>query len=222
MPACRSRPRCGHAGALTMQRYVLVDASARPDTPQALRYYLQDLPHLPHRSLFARQPEAEHADLGPWLVQLPEFGQAPIEGWLRALELGHPAVAWLASAGDFDAVFDHLETCLDLRRPNGTLALLRYWDGRVFVRLQRILTANQRLQLLGPIARWRTRVLGEDVVVSLSATDGQEHSDARDHRAAGRLAAVTRSLAIAAQARAGDTARSWPRGGAPVAPGAAR
>lgn len=77
MPACRSRPRCGHAGALTMQRYVLVDASARPDTPQALRYYLQDLPHLPHRSLFARQPEAEHADLGPWLVQLPEFGQAP-------------------------------------------------------------------------------------------------------------------------------------------------
>ncbi|RBI46255.1 DUF4123 domain-containing protein, partial [Xanthomonas oryzae pv. oryzae] len=182
-------------------------------------YYLQDLPH---RSLFARQPEAEHADLGPWLVQLPEFGQAPIEGWLRALELGHPAVAWLASAGDFDAVFDHLETCLDLRRPNGTLALLRYWDGRVFVRLQRILTANQRLQLLGPIARWRTRVLGEDVVVSLSATDGQEHSDARDHRAAGRLAAVTRSLAIAAQARAGDTARSWPRGGAPVAPGAAR
>ncbi len=106
MPACRSRPRCGHAGALTMQRYVLVDASARPDTPQALRYYLQDLPH---RSLFARQPEAEHADLGPWLVQLPEFGQDPIEGWLRALEQGHPAVAWLDSAGNFDAVFDHLK-----------------------------------------------------------------------------------------------------------------
>lgn len=147
-----------------MHRYVLIDAAARPDTPQAIGHHAQDLQH---RSLFAHQPEAEHADLGPWLMQLPEHGQSPVESWLLALEHNHPAVAWLTSEAAFEPVFAHLEGQLDIALADGSLALLRYWDTRVFRRLQRVMTAQQRLDLLGPIDIWRARVgaWGIEVVV---------------------------------------------------------
>ncbi|MBO1748394.1 DUF4123 domain-containing protein [Stenotrophomonas sp. SI-NJAU-1] len=141
-----------------MNRYAIVDAAAYADTYKALAWYAQDLPH---RSLFARQPEAAHASIGPWLLQLPAQAHTQVDGWLRALELDRPVVAWLTSEAGFEAVFQHLEACLDLCRPNGRLALLRYWDGRVFLRLQRAFTLQQRRQLMGPLAWWRFQILGQ-------------------------------------------------------------
>ncbi len=149
-----------------MNRYVIVDAAAYADTPKALAWYAQDLPH---RSLLARQPEAAHASVGPWLLQLPAQSHTQVDGWLRALELDKPVVAWLRSEAGFEAVFQHLEACLDLHRPNGTLALLRYWDGRVFLRLQRAFTLQQRRQLMGPLRQWCFQMLGQHYALERDA-----------------------------------------------------
>ena len=149
-----------------MNRYVIVDAAAYADTAKALAWYAQDLPHRP---LLARQPAAAHASLGPWLIQLPAQHQTPVDGWLRALEMNKPVVAWLSSEAGFEAVFQHLEACLDLRRPSGKLALLRYWDGRVFLRLQRAFTLQQRRELMGPLRQWRFQMLGQHYALERDA-----------------------------------------------------
>ncbi len=149
-----------------MNRYAIVDASAYADTPKALAWYAQDLPH---RSLFARQPEVASAAVGPWLLQLPAHVHTQVDGWLRALELNKPVVAWLTSEAEFEVVFQHLEACLDLRRPSGKLALLRYWDGRVFLRLQRAFTLQQRRQLMGPLLQWHFQMLGESYTLDREA-----------------------------------------------------
>ncbi|AWH54018.1 hypothetical protein C1924_12920 [Stenotrophomonas sp. ESTM1D_MKCIP4_1] len=154
-----------------MNRYVIVDAAAYADTPKALAWYAQDLPH---RALLARQPEAAHASVGPWLLQLPAQAHTQVDGWLRALEQDRPVVAWLRSDAGFEAVYQHLETCLDLRRPNGNLALLRYWDGRVFLRLQAAFTLQQRRQLMGPLRQWRFQMLGERYTLDREALHATE------------------------------------------------
>ena len=143
-----------------MHRYALIDAAARPDTAQALRYYTQG--HVA-RSLFERQPEAHLADKGPWLAELD--GNVGLDGWLRALERQPGAVARLESQASFKDVFEHLEACIDIRMSNGKLAMLRYWDGRAFWRLQGALKSEQRKALLGPIRRWSVYIGEQPFVV---------------------------------------------------------
>ncbi len=149
---CQVRHRV--PGALTVHTYVIIDCAVRSDAALNLRFYASDLPH---RSLFWGQPEAKHADAGPWLVQTD--GSAALHGWLNALEgTGHgvPCVSYLSSAEDFEAVFTHLQSFLDLRLSNGASALFRFWDPRVFQRLQRVLTREQLHSLMSPFSEWRT------------------------------------------------------------------
>lgn len=142
-------------------RYALIDAASSPDIPKTLAFYTQG--HKA-RSLFARQPEAKHADSGPWLAVLD--GNSSLDSWLRALQLRPGAVATLESQADFEQVFEHLEQCLDMRLSSGALALLRYWDGRVFLRLQGVLADEQKRALLGPIECWTVRLLGRTFVAT--------------------------------------------------------
>lgn len=136
--------------------YALIDAAARPDTPHALRYYTNGHPA---RSLFARQPESAHADAGPWLAALD--GNAGLRNWLHALDMQPGAVARVSADVAFDALFDHLEQCLDLRLADGSLALFRFWDGRALYRFWRVMTPAQRKAFLGPVLRWSVRLQGQ-------------------------------------------------------------
>lgn len=142
-------------------RYALIDAASSPDTPKALAFHT---PGYKARSLFARQPEARHADSGPWLAVLD--GNSGLDSWLRALQLRPGAVAILESQAGFEQVFEHLEQCLDMRLPSGELAMLRYWDGRVFLRLQGVLSDEQKRALLGPVQSWTVRLLGRTFVAT--------------------------------------------------------
>jgi hypothetical protein len=154
VPAGSRQERDGISGALTMHTYLIVDCAVRADAARTLRFYAQDLPH---RSLFLGQPEAKHADAGPWLVQVD--GNTGLHGWLNALEgTGDcvPCVSYLSSTEDFEAIFAHLQSFLDLRLSNGSSALFRFWDPRVFKRLQRILTPDQSHSLMAPFSEWRT------------------------------------------------------------------
>lgn len=135
-------------------RFVLVDVSPDPQYPQVLTWHAQSA-GLTCRSLFERQPEADLVDAGPWLAALPDepFAQ-PMIAWITLVERAGPCVAWLESDADFEALFDHLEAQLDIELSDGDLAMCRFWDPRVWQRLQRILTLDQRLELLGPVDTW--------------------------------------------------------------------
>ncbi|MDV9042025.1 DUF4123 domain-containing protein [Stenotrophomonas sp. RAC2] len=137
-----------------MYTYLIVDCAVRPDAARTLRFYAQDLLH---RSLFHGQPEAKHADVGPWLVKLD--GVTVLDGWLNALErTGNcvPCVSHLKSNRDFETVFAHLQSFLDLHLSDGSRALFRFWDPRVFTRLQRVLTREQLQGLMAPFSEWCT------------------------------------------------------------------
>lgn len=135
-----------------MTRFVIIDALTRPDTLKAILFYAEELPH---RCLFDGQSEAALAHVGPWLVQLSEHGPSNIEAWLRALERNDGAVTWLTSDASFGALFQHLQNQLDITLGDGSLALLRFWDGRTFHRLEWVLTLEQMLELMGPVSNWR-------------------------------------------------------------------
>ena len=86
-------------------------------------------------------------------------GSTGLHGWLNALEgTGDcvPCVSYLKSNCDFETVFAHLQSFLDLRLSNGASALFRFWDPRVFKRLQRVLTPEQSQSLMAPFSDWRT------------------------------------------------------------------
>lgn len=141
-------------------RFVLVDCAADPLLHRALVWHAERA-GLQHRSLFERQPEAEHTHAAPWLMALPiETQQRDLMSWLGLIERCYPCLGWLASEAPFDPLFDHLEEQLDAELPDDSLAILRFWDPRAWVRLQRILKPDQALTLMGPVLEWQVTLNG--------------------------------------------------------------
>ncbi|AWH53226.1 hypothetical protein C1924_08550 [Stenotrophomonas sp. ESTM1D_MKCIP4_1] len=138
--------------------YALIDTAVRSDAKQVLMWHTQGCPSTV-RSLFARQPERNHAHAGPWLVALD--GNSGLQAWLQTLDMEMGAVAWLTADVGFESLFEHLETCLDIRLSDGGLALFRFWDGRVFWRIQSVLRLEQRRALMGPVTRWALQINGQ-------------------------------------------------------------
>ncbi|PPV05552.1 hypothetical protein XBLMG947_3301 [Xanthomonas bromi] len=136
--------------------YALIDAAASPDAAPALQPYMEAGLA---RSLFERQPESSLADAGPWLVVLD--GHAGLRHLLHVMDRRPGAVARLGADVGFEALFDHLEGCLDLRLADGSLAMFRFWDGRALYRVWQLLTPAQRKAFFGPVTRWSVRLQGQ-------------------------------------------------------------
>jgi hypothetical protein len=101
-------------------------------------------------NLYQGSPAAPLAELGPWLVGVPD-AQAP---WLQAwLEQPEHHWGWLASVDRFDLPqllrHWHERTLIEER---GRRILYRYQDNRVIARHLHALEAEQRPLLLGPLA----------------------------------------------------------------------
>ncbi|QEO25551.1 DUF4123 domain-containing protein [Xanthomonas translucens] len=135
--------------------YALIDAAASLDTASALHAYTETGLA---RSLFERQPESSLADAGPWLVLLD--GHVGLRHLLHVMDRHPGAVARVGADVAFEALFDHMERCLDLRLADGSLAMFRFWDGRALYRVWRVLTPAQRKAFFGPVARWSVRLQG--------------------------------------------------------------
>lgn len=133
--------------------YAIVDTAARPDAAEALRWYAEERVA---RSLFARQPEATHPYVGPWLIRLDD--SSTMRNWLDTIDHQPGAVGRLSSDEDIDSVFYHLEARLDMRLPGGSLALFRFWDGRALYRAWKVMTAAQKRAFLAPFHRWSVRL----------------------------------------------------------------
>ena len=144
------------AQLMSWDRFVIVDCAVDPELhPTLLHHAQQD--GLRHRSLFDGQPEAQHAAAAPWLLELPLNHPAPhLHNWLVHLNQSRRAcLSWLAADTSFDRLFGHLQAHLDVVLPHKSLALMRYFDPRAWLRYQSILSVDQKLALMGPILEWQ-------------------------------------------------------------------
>jgi hypothetical protein len=148
-----------------LQYYALVDCAASPGRIGDLRHHVASA-GVVARCLFAGRPEAIHADAAPWLVALPRGAlQQPVERWRVTLGGTAAGVTRVWAAGGFDALFNHLQACLELRLPDGQRALMRFYCPRAWRRYGDVLTPAQQRDLLGPVRVWETTLQGRPVKV---------------------------------------------------------
>lgn len=148
-----------------VQDFALVDCAASPGRIGDLRHHAASAGVVARR-LFAGRPEAIHADAAPWLVALPQGAlQQPVDRWRLALGGTAAGVTRVWAAGGFDALFDHLQACLELRLPDGQRALMRFFCPRAWRRYDEVLTPAQLHAVLGPVQGWETTLNGHSVTV---------------------------------------------------------
>jgi hypothetical protein len=156
--------------------FALVDGAAAPARSGELRYHAA-WADLQCRSLFSGQPEDEHADAAPWLIALPTGAiQRPIHHWMASLGQSTAGVTTLASSVPFEALFQHLQARLDIALPDGSLALMRFYDPRAWLRYCDVLTTPQQLALLGPVLEWQVTVQGQTWSVSRADLERQQEA----------------------------------------------
>ncbi|MDH4571512.1 DUF4123 domain-containing protein [Salinicola acroporae] len=125
------------------------------------------------RSLFQNTPEQGFSAIAPHLVPLNGLRDAELATLIEQ-DREMAAFSWLwVDEGAKNDLFPHLQKQLDMRLPDGGLALLRYYDPRVFTRLMQLLDEDQRQTLFGPIRYWSIRVMNERQVFR-SAGETQE------------------------------------------------
>ncbi|MBA0286433.1 DUF4123 domain-containing protein [Stenotrophomonas maltophilia] len=158
--------------------YALLDCAPDEDREAALHHHATHSA-LMHRSLFAGHPEGNLLHASPYLLELPRGAiEQPMHHWLR--QLGHqPAgTTCLFSDVPFEEVFLHLHAQLDIALPDGSLALMRYYDPRAWLRYRDVLTMQQLRQLFGPINLWQITVGGQTWGLTRSELEQQEVDDA--------------------------------------------
>ncbi|QBG91296.1 DUF4123 domain-containing protein [Xanthomonas oryzae] len=163
----------------TWYQFAVIDCAVDPTYLSTLQHHAA-ASDLEIRSLFVHQPEAEHVEASPWLVELPIGAVHPgLDTWLAQLGRTAAGATRLASEVSFDELFTHLEQQLDIELPDGSLALMRFYDARAWLRYMEVLTLTQQLELLGPILEWQVMALGQHWTLSRDeARKLQEAADA--------------------------------------------
>jgi hypothetical protein len=105
-----------------------------------------------HRSLFEGTPDAPLAHAGAWVVDIAKV-QTQVSA-LSELETSQPAVAWLITAMDIDGVTQFLQLQQDMETADGHIALLRLADPRVIVKMNQVMTKEQKQAFFGQIEQW--------------------------------------------------------------------
>ncbi len=103
--------------------------------------------------LFRGTADAPLAHAGPWLIDTDTAGPQYIEN-LAALEVECAAVSWIMALQELTGLAQLLQLNLDMKLPDGRLALVRFWDPRVLFSLAEVLTADQRGDFFGHIYEW--------------------------------------------------------------------
>ena len=142
-------------------KFALVDCAGAPERAGTLQHHAGTA-GLQCRCLFDGQPEAAHAQAAPWLMELPLGGvQQPVDHWLAGLEQTEAGLTLLASRVPFEPLFVHLQQQLDIALPDGSLALMRFYDPRAWLRYCQVLSLPQQIELLGPVLEWQVTLRGQ-------------------------------------------------------------
>jgi hypothetical protein len=103
-------------------------------------------------ALFDGTDDEALAYAGPWAVNAAE--QRDLCKQLLAQEAAAPQVSWLIAGVPFDGLVQLLRLKLDVRLPDGSNGLLRFYDPRVLYSLATTLTDRQREEFFGHIHEW--------------------------------------------------------------------
>jgi len=109
--------------------------------------------HLAYERLFMQTPEAELADIGPWLVEIPS---QPDERLLRALaqQAAAQAMTLLCSPVRLPKLCEHLRSFMYGAMPDGSPVMLRYFDPRVGFEIFRQWPESVQQHFAMPLAWW--------------------------------------------------------------------
>lgn len=128
--------------------YALIDGL------QYERYFGDGIEKDYHTSpLFHRPGDTKIAFAGPWLKEITESNQDGFNTLIE-LEKDSPAVSWLFSERGFFELFHHLDSYLDIKLPDNEVALFRYYDPRVLIKLPEILPDRYWFPLIAPLHEW--------------------------------------------------------------------
>lgn len=110
-------------------------------------------------ALFDGTDDAALAYAGPWAVDTTE--QRDLCDQLLAQETAAPLVSWLIAGVPFDGLVQLLRLKLDVRLPDGSNGLLRFYDPRVLYSLATALNDRQREEFFGHIHEWHFMYNGQ-------------------------------------------------------------
>lgn len=118
-------------------------------------------------ALFEQTPDAPLASAGPWLIDVAQ--QVGMTQRLYATQDQAPYVSWLMTEVPFQGLVQLLQLRLDARLPDGTTALLRFYDPRVLRSLAMSLTAQQREEFFGQVLEWHFLCNGQALRIAKDA-----------------------------------------------------
>ena len=142
-----------------LRLYALADAAQNNRLPQAVRDGVS-------RCLFSYDDEAPVAKVAPHLVPLPVTQDSKALPWIARQALATPCITLIASSVDFETLFAHLVSFLDVRFEDGGEMFLAYWDPMILATLVGqadddtlhvkgpIFTPEQEQAFLDPIEGW--------------------------------------------------------------------
>ncbi|SFP40862.1 protein of unknown function [Variovorax sp. OK605] len=142
--------RPAQALPMPMRHYALVSAG---QCEEGAVSHMVAMHELVAERLFMQTPEAEMADIGPWLIEMPTAPSASLRRSL-AHQAAAQAVTLLGSPLRLPKLCEHLRGFLSGTLPDGSPVLLRYFDPRIgFDMLAHWPAAAQR-QFTQPLAWW--------------------------------------------------------------------
>lgn len=103
-------------------------------------------------ALFEGTPDAALSSAGPWLIDAAQDDE--LREHLLATQSRTPHVSWMLAEVPLHGLAQLLQLKLDARLPDGTLALLRFYDPRVLKSLALTLTPAQREEFFAHIHEW--------------------------------------------------------------------
>lgn len=111
-------------------------------------------------ALFDGTPDEALAHAGPWLLDCSADGNPHIAALQRLAESGLGCI-WILSSYAIDDLAEALQARLNVRMPNGSTALLRYYDARLANDIAALLTPEQRAAFFAPVHDWLAQRNGE-------------------------------------------------------------
>lgn len=111
-------------------------------------------------ALFDGTPDQALAHAGPWLLDCTAERDRHIASLQRLGDSGLGCV-WIISGYSLEDLAVALRARLNVRLPNGSTALLRYYDARITGDITALLTAVQRAAFFSPVQDWLVQRNGQ-------------------------------------------------------------
>lgn len=147
---CVESKTISSSASTPLRHYALVSAGQCEDGAVA---HLVAMQELACERVFMQTPEAELADIGPWLLEIPASPSASLRHAL-AHQAAAEALTLMASPLRLQKLSEHLRGFLSGTLPDGSSVLLRYFDPRIGFDMLMHWPDAVKQKFIGPLAWW--------------------------------------------------------------------